>query len=226
MPSEARLGGTRANYALQAAFLRNGVARFFFSSLALSHSPPSIDRFYSPSVSLSRFSFGARTPQPTPLTEASSHRLNRTSFVFFFKPRGRQKEKKQSKLMAMDDEARASSPPTATLDHDHPAPPSATSATTTALDLTNEHLPTLDGVELPETLEVRRSFQGEEQEVSVSVSFVFSSRGAHHGFFLSLLFSRSSSLFLSSLRPSTSQPTASRSSTAGSWRSRASSFFC
>ena len=56
--------------------------------------------------------------------------------------------------MAMDDrDARASSPPPP-LDPDHLAP-SATPSATTALDLTNEHLPTLEGVELPETLEVR-----------------------------------------------------------------------
>ena len=57
----------------------------------------------------------------------------------------------------------ASSPPT--LNPDLLAPPSAaTTSTTTALDLTNEHLPTLDGVELPETLEVRSQKRGRREE--------------------------------------------------------------
>lgn len=94
--------------------------------------------------------------------------------------------------MAMDgDDARASSPPPLD-DPDHlSAPPSAAAAsapaTATALDLTNEHLPTLDGVELPETLEVRRSFQGGRRGGFVFLSsFFFSFRGAQHAFSLSL----------------------------------------
>lgn len=49
--------------------------------------------------------------------------------------------------MASSDNAAAPPPPL--------NPDLATSATTTTdLDLTNEHLPTLNGVDLPETLEV------------------------------------------------------------------------
>ena len=57
--------------------------------------------------------------------------------------------------MVVDDDARGSPPPATTLDPDHLAAPSATATPMAALDLTNEHLPTLDGIELLETLEVR-----------------------------------------------------------------------
>ena len=68
-------------------------------------------------------------------------------------------KKENTEPMASDGDAPASSsPPPAptppTLNPDL-APSAATASSATALDLTNEHLPTLDGVELPETLEVR-----------------------------------------------------------------------
>lgn len=58
-----------------------------------------------------------------------------------------------------------------------PANPDLAATTTTALDLTNEHLPTLDGVDLPEMLEVswRESNGGEESRVLISFFYSLSS---------------------------------------------------